>query len=136
MSDGFQSTTLQTGTGLEAPAVNPVTHKAYVSLNNGANLPAMAVVDEANNASSPLTVETSPWAIAVNPVTNTIYVANYDDDDVSVIDGSTNTVGHDISVGNNPDAILVDPVNNLIYVANYSSNSVTVINGVDVVIPD
>ena len=131
MSDGFQGTTLQTGTGLEVPAVNPVTHKAYVSIKNGGNLPAMAVVDEANNATSPLTVETSPWAVAVNPVTNTIYVANYDDDDVSVINGSTNTVGHDISVGNNPDAILVDPVNNLIYVANYSSNSVTVINGVD-----
>ena len=53
MSDGFQGTTLQTGTGLEVPAVNPVTHKAYVSIKNGGNLPAMAVVDEANNATSP-----------------------------------------------------------------------------------
>jgi YVTN family beta-propeller protein len=34
----------------------------------------------------------SPIAIAVNPRTNTIYVANYDDNSVSVIDGKANKV--------------------------------------------
>jgi len=37
-----------------------------------------------------------PWAVAVNPVTNKVYVANYLSDNVTVIDGSTNdtlTVG-------------------------------------------
>jgi len=31
-----------------------------------------------------------PWAVAVNPVTNKIYVANRNEDNVTVIDGATN----------------------------------------------
>jgi len=33
---------------------------------------------------------TGPFAVAVNPVTNKIYVANSDSDNVTVIDGATN----------------------------------------------
>ena len=54
-----------------------------------------------------------PNAVAVNPVTNKIYVANYVSDNVTVIDGATNgttTVG----VGTSPVAVAVNPVTNKI----------------------
>jgi len=36
-------------------------------------------------------VGTNPAAVAINPLTNTIYVANYGSANVTVIDGATNT---------------------------------------------
>ena len=41
-----------------------------------------------------------PEAIGVNPVTNRIYVANRNSDNVSVIDGVTDSVVATIGVGN------------------------------------
>lgn len=50
----------------------------------------MNVINGATNTvTATVTVGLLPWAIAVNPITNTIYVANYDGDTVSVIDGAT-----------------------------------------------
>ena len=37
-------------------------------------------------------VGNSPDGVAVNPNTNMVYVANYDDNTMSVIDGKTNSV--------------------------------------------
>ena len=44
-----------------------------------------------------LTADTTPIAIAVNPVTNMIYVANLGGGDVTVIDGATNAVVNAVS---------------------------------------
>jgi hypothetical protein len=44
----------------------------------------------AQNATTTVTVGSGPVAVAVNPTTNTIYVANNLDDSVTVIDGITN----------------------------------------------
>ena len=72
---------------------------------------------------------TFPHAVAVDPVTNTIYVANDGDNTVTVIDGATNTVTATVSAGTDPNAVAVDPVTNTIYVANFGSDNVTVIDG-------
>ena len=40
-----------------------------------------------------------PEGVAVNPTTNRIYVANYDSNNVSVIDGASNTVVATVAVG-------------------------------------
>ena len=40
--------------------------------------------------------------MAVNPTTNRIYVANYDSNNVSVIDGASNTVVATVAVGSQP----------------------------------
>jgi YVTN family beta-propeller protein len=48
---------------------------------------------------------------------------------VSVIDGNTNTVVTTIAVGDYPDKITVNPINNRIYVANALGGSVSVIDG-------
>ena len=67
-----------------------------------------------------------PFAVAVNPVTNKIYVVNRGQNKVTVIDGATNTTQTRV-VGTQPVAIAVNPVTNEVYVAN-SGGSVSVIN--------
>src|SRR5258707_424425 len=73
---------------------------------------------------------TNPFAAAVNPVTNKIYVANRGSNNVTVIDGATNTPGPmPVPVGATPVAVAVNPLTNQIYVTNNTSNDVTVIDG-------
>src|SRR2546422_894162 len=71
---------------------------------------------------------TSPRSVALNPVTNKIYVANVISNTVTVINGADNTTTT-VSVGNGPQSIAVNPVTNKIYVANGVSANVTVIDG-------
>jgi YVTN family beta-propeller protein len=70
----------------------------------------------------------NPFAVAVNPVTNKIYVTNRDSDNVMVIDGATNATTN-VSAGDDPIAVAVNPVTNKVYVANKLSNTVTVLDG-------
>ncbi len=72
----------------------------------------------------------APRAVAVDSSTNMIYVANSDDNNVSVINGATNAVvGSPIHVGNAPYAIAVDSTTHKIYVSNSGDNSISVISG-------
>ena len=51
----------------------------------------MTVIDGATNGTTTVSRRDSiPCAVAVNPVTNKIYVANYSSNNVTVIDGATN----------------------------------------------
>jgi YVTN family beta-propeller protein len=70
-----------------------------------------------------------PKGIAVNPSTDSIYIANYSTRNVSVIDGSTNIVIRSIDVGNAPQGIARNPSTNYIYVTNQVSSNVSVIDG-------
>jgi YVTN family beta-propeller protein len=71
-------------------------------------------------------VGVSPNAVAVNSLTNKIYVVNNCGNDltcasngtVTVIDGSTNNVTATVTVGSNPYGVAVNSVTNKIYVAN------------------
>jgi YVTN family beta-propeller protein len=74
-------------------------------------------------------VGTSPFGVAANPVTDTIYVANTFDDTVSVISGRRNTVVATITVGLDPFGVATNPVTNTIYVASQTVNEVVVIRG-------
>lgn len=57
----------------------------------------------------------APNAIAVNPGTHTIYVANSGSGTVSVINGSTSKVKATVHVGNIPLAVAVDRLNGNVY---------------------
>lgn len=70
-----------------------------------------------------------PCAVAINPKTHTVYVANYGNDSVTIISGRTHTAVAKVSVGAHPQALAIDPTANLIYVANAHSNNVTIIDG-------
>jgi YVTN family beta-propeller protein len=83
----------------------------------------------ASAASLTIPVGSGPYGVAVNPSTNTVYVANTSNNSVSVINGSTNTVTSTVAVGSLPVAVAVNPSTNTVYVANSSDNSVSVING-------
>jgi YVTN family beta-propeller protein len=65
--------------------------------------------------------------VAVNPVTNKVYVANVGSNNVTVIDGAANTTTT-VAAGTSPRAVAVNPVTNKVYVANYISSNVTAIS--------
>jgi YVTN family beta-propeller protein len=61
-----------------------------------------------------------PTGIAVNPVTNTIYVTNFLDASLSIINGATDAVTNTLTtVGDDPYAVVVNPVTNKVYVADW-----------------
>jgi len=152
--DGSTNATTEINTGSAgAVAVNTVTNKIYVAnptvrrfggpiLSTG----HLTVIDGATNATTTLTDnETGPVAVAVNPVTNKVYVVNVGS--VTVIDGSTNSATT-ISLPNtsneitgnvlSPSSIAVNTTTNKIYVVNnfrdifyaaVNPGNVTVIDG-------
>ncbi len=71
-----------------------------------------------------------PNAVAVNPVTNKIYISNSGSNNVTVVDGATNsfTTINDIHA-TTPVAIAVNSLTNIVYVANSGSNNVSVFSG-------
>ena len=135
--------TVPVGSGPEGVAVNPTTNTIYVtnyadntiSAITGRNYVAnsdsnpISVKDSKTNKVMAVLVGESPYGVAVNPTTNTIYVTNDLDSTTSVIDGKTNTVTDTVSVGESPDGVAVNPTTNTIYVANYDPNTVSVISG-------
>jgi YVTN family beta-propeller protein len=70
-----------------------------------------------------------PEAMATNPATKKLYVANLYSNNITVIDEASYSTAT-IPVGSYPSAVAVNPVTNKIYVANQNSNTVTVIDGV------
>ncbi len=81
-----------------------------------------------NTAATTITAGVGP--LAVNSVTNKIYVPNRASNTVNVIDGAGGVVTASIPEGTGPDGMAVNPVTNKIYVDNADSNNVTVIDGV------
>jgi YVTN family beta-propeller protein len=76
-----------------------------------------------------------PLSVAVNPVTNKIYVVNCNDcgaignvSSVTVINGTDNSTAT-VPTGDDSNAVAVNPVTNKIYVTNGTGNNVTVIDG-------
>lgn len=69
-----------------------------------------------------------PVAVAINAITNKIYVVNQAGNNLTIIDGATNLTTT-VATGLLPTAIGINPVTNKIYVTNGNSNSVTVLDG-------
>ncbi|WP_205628718.1 hypothetical protein, partial [Acinetobacter baumannii] len=64
----------------------------------------MTVIDGANDTTDLFTGYSGPQSIAVNPVTNEIYVTNFGSNNVMVIDGANDT-RKTVGVGTSPQAI-------------------------------
>jgi YVTN family beta-propeller protein len=69
-----------------------------------------------------------PDAVAIDEATNRIYVANYEGDSVTVIDGATMKAMATVAVGTHPQALAVDGKRHRVFVANTHSDNVTVID--------
>jgi YVTN family beta-propeller protein len=79
-----------------------------------------------------------PGAAAVNPVTHMIYVTDYANGTVVVIDGNTDTVAATISLADpvvepdpDPWGLAVDSETDTVYVSDFANNQVAVIDGED-----
>ncbi len=137
------------GGGPNWVALDPANHSAYTAnnTNNGDAYSTVSVIDTAtcnsvehsgcDQKTATVPVGTQPWALTVDPVLHTVYVANDDDDTLSVIDTSaceaadTSGCSHrppTIQVGKGPQALTVDPTTGTLYVANTVDNTVSVID--------
>ncbi len=105
--------------------VNPKTGDAYIL-----NSISVWRLNYATNRISSFANGTGLTALAVNPLTNFIYITNLNRT-ISVINGSTDKiiVPHGIKVGPIPASIAVNPYENKVYVANLGNSSISVING-------
>ncbi len=121
--------------------VNPSTNTIYVvdsgdfcpdGCKPGTNYGHIFVVNGATNAVTTLAydpnVQFHPVFAAVNPVTNKLYVANYLSNNITIVDGATNTM---TTIGDSntvvPVALAVNSTTNKIYVV--TGDHVTVIDG-------
>jgi YVTN family beta-propeller protein len=117
-------------------AFNPATGYIYVANAYSRSISAIsgnasATSEEKNIqiAQQPIHVPGGPRDVAVNPTNNMIYVASYNSDTVSVIDGTTHRLIRTIPIGGGAYGIAVNPNNNMIYVANAIANTTSVIDG-------
>jgi YVTN family beta-propeller protein len=128
-----------------ALAINEKTNKVYVA-NQGSN--SVTMIDGRTNRTATVQLRPddadsiydgvlSPQDIAVNEVTNKIYVTGTQSNTVAVIDGKTlrHTVvlteggGTTSQSGLTPTFVGINPKTNMIYTSNFTSNDVTVIDG-------
>lgn len=100
-----------------------VTNGALIPPLNGASEPISVIDGNTDLIITKVLSGITPFDIAVNPVTNHIYVTNRFGDTVSIIDTLTNALITVIPVVN-PGAIAVNTVTNKIYVANLGVNTV------------
>src|SRR5438876_1209485 len=138
--------TVPVGTTSRHIGINKATNTIYVSNHDDNTLSVIngATCNRSNTSScsqpQPTTaVGATPQQIAVDEITNTIYVVNQDDNTMSVIDG-THCNGADTSgcnqawptapVGDSPQALTFSPNNSTIYVTNTNDDTVSVINGI------
>jgi YVTN family beta-propeller protein len=82
------------------------------------------IINGSDNSVSNIPINS--YNVAVNPVTNTIYVTQ--NRTIAVINGTTRSEISSISM-DNPGSIGVNPITNKIYVASYTDNTVSVIDG-------
>ena len=78
-----------------------------------------------------LPVGNQPYGVGYDSGNGYVYVANYNSNNVSVINGTT--VVASVAVGTLPVGVAYDSGNGYVYVANYNSNTVSVISGTIVV---
>ncbi len=107
-------------------------HKVYdfkipfqeLGIGNGTKAKDIQLAFAAYGTSAPTTWE----SVAVNPVTNKIYIANRTSSVVNVVDGATGAATI-VTAGSGPAAIAINTATNKIYIANYNDSTVTVIDG-------
>ena len=93
------------------------------------DFPCVLNIFKSQDVSSKINVGLIPIDIAVNSKTNKIYVSNFGDNTVSIINGGDNSIISTISIGNAPYGISINEDTNKIYIANQNDNSVSIIDG-------
>lgn len=91
---------------------------------------SLSIIDTANNtvAATIASVGLGPHGVAVSADGKRVYVANLDEQSVSVFDTTTATVATKIPVGLMPYGVAIDPTGSRVYVTNSGADTVSVIN--------
>ena len=137
--------TVRVGNHAQDLRVNIATDTVYVvntndntvSVINGATCNALTSAG-CNQTAATVDVGNGPVALAVDRLTDTVYVANSGDNTVSVIDGATcnstrpagcSQTPPTVAVGSGPSGVAVDQATNTVYVTNNNTNTLSMIDG-------
>jgi YVTN family beta-propeller protein len=101
-------------------AITPDGAFAYVANYNFGLPGSVSVIDT-------VSVGSGPTGVAITPEPF-VYVANFNDGSVSVIDTATDTVVATVPVGSAPIGVAITPDGVFAYVTSYTPGSVSVIN--------
>jgi YVTN family beta-propeller protein len=139
-----QVATITVGSGPGWIAFDDATHTAYTANQSADTVSVinMATCDATETSgcgqkTTTVTVGVAPWTLTVEPKLHTLYVANNDDDDVSVINTATcnaaitsscGTLPPTVQVGKGPQDLTADPGTGTLYSANFVDNTVSVLN--------
>lgn len=89
----------------------------------------VAALNLESNQLKTISVGTIPCAIALNSKTHEVYVANYGDGTVTVLDAKSGHTTATVQVGKHPQALAIDETKNLVFVANTADSTVSIIGG-------
>lgn len=106
-----------TGCGNSGCIYIPVTTHGWVELVSLGTLDTYATIK----------VGEDPTGAAINPTDTRLYVSNYADNTVSVIDTATKAVIATVPVGKGPTAVAVSPDGSVAYVVDSSASTITAI---------
>ena len=105
----FSKGRIQQGMGVGSALTPRSNNAAWLSLILAVALLLISARSiHAQTATATITAGTAPYSVAVNPITNKIYVANQSSASVTMIDGATNATT----------TVAVNTVTNQIYVTN------------------
>ena len=108
---------------LNSIAVDSKTHMLYLDFEHNDGSHSIRMVNPAKNNNTYIQVAQQPVDLEFNVNNSKLYVAEYYNGSIAVIDSNTNTLLNDISLGQNrlPFNIAVNPKTNNVYVSNVVS---------------
>jgi DNA-binding beta-propeller fold protein YncE len=107
-------------------AINPFTHRAYISTPTPSGL--FVVNTQTQEVVTSVSFGSFANAVDVDPVTNLIFVTDGQGNQVWLVDGRNNTVRTSVPVtGPFPVGVGVNPVTHLVYVAEFDSTQVEIL---------
>ena len=114
---------------------NPVLNRLYVGATGSSDNQVFVIDPATNGVVATLTVGsqsnfiTNQSYIAVNTATGRVFIADFDESQLIVVDGNTNTVVGTLAMPFGPGSVAVDEVRNRIYVGNAHARSLTIVDG-------
>jgi len=116
------------GGNFASMAMDTITNKLYLVSATGSG--TVTIIDCSTYSNTLVATGSNPGGIAINMLAHKVYVANSMSDDITVINGLTDST-YTISLGYNgkqPAKVVVNPTTSKVYVVCYSSKKVAVID--------
>jgi YVTN family beta-propeller protein len=118
---------IESGSGAEDVKISPTSPLVFISNEFASNLTPVNI-DLAEPAITPIATGSAPVGLAFNSSGRKLYVANRNNDTVSVIDVFTHREITKIKVGNEPYGAAATCGGRLVIITNFSGNNLSVID--------